>query len=259
MIALWKQYQAVKPDVSNSTSLENTRNDLNTAIDKSNNLYKKDAATGAETGLVMSCAKERKIKGWAIPGGPTSSLGTTQGSASGTAVPLANSEKALFCDAPIIGGYTHGTPIGSNHDSVFTGPDTTKPELPMVNAKNVFTYKSITIKSILGGAFTGSPSKTAHVSIVLSCNTIFTAKILDYKGNLPGSTNPLLLTSQKELPDDTGLANSGTCTYPPDPTIAGSTPEVDEGVTKEDCALNNGSWTAPPAPISTTPPPGGTQ
>ena len=109
----------------------------------------------------------------------------------------------MFCDAPIKGGYSHGT---------FIGPDTTTPKLPMVNAKKVYTWRSW-----LG-------LKGNQVNIELKCNIIYNATLVDYKKDLPGLNSGLV------EPPPGGTTQWGTCTY------------VDTGMTQEDCSASGGSW-----------------
>jgi len=224
LVAIWKQYQSAKIDASNSITVENRRNEQNTLRDQAISINKllNDPVTG--------CLAERRQKGWSAQGGPTSVLtGASTGTINGIAT---NSEQALFCDIPIIGGYSHGKAEGKFLG--FNGPNTVRPELPVLNTKKVLSYKSITIKSILSGPLTfSSPSKTAYVDVRMSCNTIFNANALDYKGDLPGYTNA---STTVTLPDDTINPDAGVCTY-----TDGADPNT--GTTKETCLDEGGSWT----------------
>lgn len=214
LISLRKQYNANKDAVSNTFSIENTRTELNIAKDKLANLKK----------LTTQCNAERVETGWSVPGGWSSTL-------SG-----AGNEKAVFCDLPIKGGYNHDTFTHENDNSslfaaISNSPGintTTYPEIPYVNAKNVLTYR----ENIRFGR-----DKTRVVNIELSCNTIFIANSLDYKGNIPGITPPTEPYEEPPL-DITPLGSSGGdgyCAYSSDLIYA------DVG-TQEDCSARGGSW-----------------
>ena len=139
LVSLWKQYEAVSLDVSNDTTLEATISELNSTIFKKNQLDE----------MITQCGEERTAKGWAVPGGATSQF---LGSGGGT-------EQIIFCDAPIVGGYSHEDFINPSE------PDF--PEIPLINAQNI----------LIG---------TESVDVELSCSIIFRASVLDYKGDLPG-------------------------------------------------------------------------
>ncbi len=222
LISLWKQYKAAKINISNSITLANTKNELDTAEDQLADL----------NNLIIECNAERKAKGWGLPGGWNSSLVSTTKTPTITPAIIAelggippNSEQAIFCNLPVIGGYTHGTFINS--------AGVTSPEIPMVNAKKILKYKIITIGSFLGGGLTGNPYKTAYVNIKLSCSNIFNANILDYKGKLPGPTTIIELFTP--LPDDTDNGNLGICTF---------SEGEQADMSQEDCAENGGDWTS---------------
>ncbi len=173
LVSIWKQYSALSDSISNTVSIEDTRSELATL---------KDQLKAVST-LVTQCQAERVTKGWIAQGGPTALLDTSQGANSTTTTSTqqqisilpANSEQSLFCDLPIAGGYSHASFINTL--------GVTYPKIPLVNAKNVSTG-----------------SKTSN--ILLSCNIIFKANVLDYKGDLPGLTSATDSTVQ--LPDDTG-------------------------------------------------------
>ena len=73
------------------------------------------------------------------------------------------------------------------------GTTSTHRELPLVNAKNVFSYDK---------AF-----GTGKTSIELNCNIIYKANVLNYKGNLPG------LTPITERPEDYPVTNIDDSSY----------------------------------------------
>ncbi len=123
-------------DISSTTTvsdMQNLRDDL------------KDKLTSLES-LITKCASERTAKGWSLPGGAASTLGGT-------------TELQAFCALPIAGGYSHKSFI--NTSSV------TYPQIPLVNATNVYPGSA-------GGADT-------PININISCNTIFKTDIMDYK------------------------------------------------------------------------------
>lgn len=165
LIALKKQYNAVRDTVSNIATVENTRNELALINEKLIRL----------NGLVTQCAGERQAAGWSNPGGWRSTFNNS------------SNEKALFCDIPIKGGF--------NHES-FKGPDTARPRLPMVNARDVFSWPRF-------GGLLG----TRRVNIELSCNIIFKSNPLDYKGNLPGLNT--VFEPYEELPPDIDPSGGG--------------------------------------------------
>ncbi|MFZ2149986.1 MAG: hypothetical protein WAV15_02405 [Minisyncoccia bacterium] len=227
LILIKKQYDGIRPAVSSSATLSARQNDLDVAEDKFANLKK----------LLPQCETERKAKGWGTPGGATSSFSgssvitQTPGSQSPIGSLAVNSEQAIFCSLPIIGGYSH--------EKFLNQTGTTHPEIPMVNAKKILRYEITTIKSFLT-SLPGNHTTAAYVNIQLSCNAIFNAKLLDYKGSLPGLTTVREITDT--LPDDSGVGETGTCTYPVGDD--GIVPIPTEDISKEDCDLNEGTWTA---------------
>ncbi|MBI2631283.1 hypothetical protein HYW73_03685 [Candidatus Nomurabacteria bacterium] len=224
LIQLKKQYDATRVSISNTTNVADRQNDLFVRKEQLSNL----------DNLITKCTAERKTKGWGTPGGPTSSFSGTSVATSAPTTGLnglaTNSEQAIFCSLPIIGGYSHETFLNS------TG--ITHPDIPLVNGEKVLKYKVMTIKSVLTNPL-GGGKKTAYVNIKVSCNTIFNATLLDYKGNLPGLTPVREIID--DLPDDSG-EETGTCSYSGvddngDPLL----PDTD--MTQDDCGLNGGSWT----------------
>lgn len=79
LIDLRKKYDAALTDISNSYTIGETENELDTTKDKLINLNK----------LLAKCETERTALGWSIPGGADSTLKD-----SGT-------EQSVFCDTPI--------------------------------------------------------------------------------------------------------------------------------------------------------------
>lgn len=216
LVSIWKQYQAGSTDFSNTNTIESTRNKLSEAKDIYNNLV--DSIT--------SCSVERTAKGWSNPGGPNSVFKSS-----------GKTEEALFCDLPIAGGYSHPliNPIFKNSSGV------TYPEIPLVNARNVFQYQTITIMSALESFansllfYFHSPMIDAYWSPEVSCNNIFNASATDYKGDLPGviSETSLHASSTETL---------GNCKY--------SNGVIDTNITKIQCTQNSGTW-GPLLPLGT--------
>ena len=186
LITISKQYNAVKNSVSNTASIEDTRNELAISKEKLLNLDNKDTD---HPGLLQKCSAERMAYKWTNPGGRDSKLAITP--------TIAGTEQNIFCDWPINHGYSHDSfcTIGSSFDKVSSKciPDiTVAPEykdLPMVNANKVFTYK-------------GALGLIGHqVNIKMSCNIIYRTNVTEYKKNLPG---PTTVVEPPPLPDDTG-------------------------------------------------------
>ncbi len=228
LISIQKQYDGINADISTSISLSDRKNTVSVKKDQLESLKK----------ATIECEGERKAAGWGLPAGATSSFsGNTNITSTNPSAPqkinglALNSEQAIFCDLPITGGY--------NHETFINQTGITHPEIPLVNGQKILRYEVVTIKSILTSLSPGTNSKAAYVNINLSCNNIFNAKLLDYKGSLSGLTT--VTESAGGLPPDTGNGETGTCTYDD-----GST---DKDVTEEECTVNNGTW------VSDTPPP----
>jgi hypothetical protein len=126
LIDLKKRYDEVNLEILSSISLADIQNELQAVKDKIKNLGT----------LTTKCNTERTAKGY------------TASSETG------NTEQGLFCDAPIIGGYSHGLFVNSGK--------ITHPEIKLVNAK------------IDMGSF-------SFIDININCNTIYNASISDYK------------------------------------------------------------------------------
>ena len=255
LVSIWKQYQAGSVDFSNTNTIEDTRNKLSEAKDIYNNLV-----DSMDPSNPTSCPAERTAKGWSNPGGPDS-----------TFISSGKTERALFCDLPISGGYSHKEFVNTT--------EVTYPDIPLVNAREVMTYKTITLQSFLASLAPGFtwggglsvpvlPFVDVPVNIEISCDNIFNASLIDYKGNLPGvvSDTPLHADSADTLGNckynngvtetnltkaqctaNTGtwgpLAALGTCTMPiPNVTPASTMPIPN--TTKADCTAAKGTWIA---------------
>ncbi len=245
LVDLRKKYNPIKISISNSSTIENTLNELSMAKNK----YEKTIA------LVTKCRQERKAKGWEEKGGPNSNL-----TASGIADKFpttSGTEQDIFCDAPIKGGYNHksfthendgssgafgailggylgaitggigiipgiliGRALGNKPDGIVTHPD-----VPYVNAKDVLKWR-------------GSLGVFGHsATMKLSCDLIYNTQIVDYKKDLPGLT-PVIEAPIIVNDTDIGI-RLGTCTLS-NPV----TPEqkfTESEVSKEDCDSVNGS------------------
>ena len=125
LIALRKQYNATKVSISNASSIEDARNELETS----------KAQLGRLEELGSQCAVEKAGKGWESPS--ITSRSTLNG----------ESEQKIFCSDPIKGGYSH---------QMFVNPlPPTHPEIPLVNARDVLKWRG----------FWGLFGHTAHIEI----------------------------------------------------------------------------------------------
>lgn len=156
LIRLKQRIDGMIVDVSNTTTVNDMKNALADAKDKLASL----------DGLITKCIAERIAKGWAVPGG--------EGSEFNNGVPsFANNSKTeqqLFCSLPIVGGYSHG-PFKNTEGVSY-------PEIPLVNAKNVYPDSS-------------GVSDTPHIDIAISCDVVSKTSATDYKKNLPGTIFPI--------------------------------------------------------------------
>ena len=87
LLSLKKQYNALKPSISSTTTIEDTLNNFNTLKDEIENL---DNPT---TGLIAQCTKEK----------------------AGTPDPRGLGEVNKFCADPLVSGYAHGKIISPFH------------------------------------------------------------------------------------------------------------------------------------------------
>lgn len=218
LIDLKKKYNAISDIISNTNSIENTRNQLAIANDRLKNL----------TELLAQCREQKGEKpkgtGWTIspaPGGLSTLSGKT--------------EKALFCDDPIKSGYLHGAfqkrPSGASPDSY--------KDLPLVNGLDVFRYRNKAVAIITFG-FGGHRT----VNIQIMCDLIYNTNITDYKKDIPGLTPPNVkdTTPPPDYPDERGAL--GTCTYTDNKIPPETTTEYE--ITESDCLKDGGTWVADP-------------
>lgn len=193
LLNIRKQFNAIRPSISNQQTFEETRAQLASAKDKLVNF----------TDMLTQCSKERKAKGWSDVvntgrdvSGETSTLA---GSAGGTytitedatvnelgqqiesttkQAQASGAEKEVFCGVPVVSGYSHGDiirPDDSNEHGAlkFTFRNPTNEngtpgyeDIPMLNASRVYG---------------DSTRKFNPVSIDIDCHTVFKATIQDYK------------------------------------------------------------------------------
>ncbi len=214
LVDYWKQYKAVEPSVGNAISVEDTRNDFNTADDQLQDLQ---AKTGA-------CLSERSSAGWSDPdpSGQGTATGIDSEGRPGT-------EKNLFCNYPIIGGFSHGDYVDSKNKTIVlfkerttppAYPDTSDLGLPIVNALKVpfmFGFFGINV--------------TTNMDI--KCNIVWRATVLDYKQNIPGLTGPI-----NEVPG-TGGTSGGLCAEPTGNKYAGELRAAMDAVVAANPAVAN--------------------
>lgn len=160
LIAIKKQYNAIKNSVSSSISIEDTRSSLNILRDKLDRLDNLDP----KKGLIAQCAKERNSSqaGWSKfetsinpktgsimvintdeggggsgGGGGSSGGGGGAGSSSGDNTYNNSDEIKYFCNIPIKSGYSHGKIIRTYDSANGNG------EANTVNASG-FTFHNLT-------------------------------------------------------------------------------------------------------------------
>ncbi len=146
LISIRKQYNAIKPSISNTNSIEDTRSELSTLKDRLSNLEE----------LNTECEEERieTERGVSVKNSPT--------------------EISEFCGIPIISGYSHGDIIrpdeSNQHGALkftFRNPhgnekgDPGFEDLPMVNAS---------------GVYGDDTKKLDPVVIDIDCNIVFKVK-----------------------------------------------------------------------------------
>lgn len=142
MVRLRQRFDSMLLDLPSAASVSGMQNTLDDAKAKLANINT----------LITKCQAERTAKGWGSPGGADSAFSNGR------------TEEDLFCSAPIVGGYTH-TPF-------INTAGVTYPELPLVNADNVYPDSS-------------GVSDSDRVDIKISCDAVFKASVNDYKKNLP--------------------------------------------------------------------------
>lgn len=273
LVALQNQYDSIADSISNSVTISNTQAQLDSL---------KDQLTGKNglNDLVAQCTLERGKAGWSVPTSGTWRNTLAQGSrfqstltgnatiASGNAAiaarfplsqqnnilyPLLGGELEQFCGEPIAYGYSHGSFI----DQIQTDWNVVPyPDIPLVNGRKVYSYKG---GGVLG---TGLLAGTDHVDISISCDTIFRASPLDYKGSLPSSPYSLPPVTQIRSADcGAYITNSdGTCgttqtTGTTDPigtctTTTNGTSTTTQ--TTQSACVSPGVWTAPATNNGTT-------
>jgi len=196
LITIKKQYDAIETSIPNIISIEDTRAELEIARERVPRLQT----------LVTQCTNERIEKKWTVPAsgwtefvGKTSFIqdpalvgkpfqialyvqGNSQRSQStaiySTIPPIwglkftTGQEMEQFCELPIISGYSHET---------FTSYVRPEMNLPLVNGRNVMRGSL--------NLFRSSWPNFGGVNIRISCNIVYKATYLDYKGSLPNINN----------------------------------------------------------------------
>ena len=214
LINLRKQYSAVNNSISNTATIEDARNELAIAKDRLDKLINPDP----NSGLIAKCEKERRTKGWSVPGGWSSTLNNS------------GAEKAVFCDAPIAGGYDHEAFRHENDNEGKRPNPVTHPELPYVNASSILKWRNKTVSF-----FTFGLGGKRQADITMSCNIIYKANIVDYKKSIPGVTN--VVESYQPPVDDTGTVDETDTSTPP-VTPPGTPPVTPPGTPPGGVALS---------------------
>ena len=145
VVRLRQRIEGMILDISNTTTVNEMRNKLDDGKDKLTDLEK----------LLTKCETERRAKGWSVPGGEASLFS-------------AKTEKEVFCGLPIAGGYSHKSFIN-------TGA-VTHPEIPLVNAEEVYPGPDMPpIFRIL----------EKPVDMEISCEAVYKTSITDYERPTP--------------------------------------------------------------------------
>jgi hypothetical protein len=242
--------------------MENRKNELAIANERLDNLNK--LINNPLTDSIPGCLAERRAKGWSVLSGANVVSGGTGTFTGKDVYGISGTEKNIFCDAPLKGGFDHESFIHKNDEtghgilggiiggltlgpygaiygaiagSVSGGKDgiVTHPDVPYINANRVFKFDK---------AF-GS----GHTDIEMSCNFIYKSSVLDYKKSIPGVTN--IVEPYIEPVPDTNNGIEGNCT---DPT----TEVVHKNMIQVDCIEAGGMWeqtsstTTPTTPTSQT-------
>jgi hypothetical protein len=214
LVALKKRYNAIAYAVSNTSSTEDTRNDLSISLERLKTIDK----------LLAQCNKERKTKGWSTPGGVASTF--TPKTTNPTTTTTSDTEKSIFCEAPISGGYAHGAFQNNGKGPNNTSGPVTHPTVPLVNGQDVFKYLNK-----LTAIFTLGIGGHKTVNIKLSCNLIYNTSVFEYKKDLPGLTN-IVDTFVNQPADYSDGTESGTC------NVGG----VVNTSSQQSCIDKGGSW-----------------
>lgn len=135
LIQLKQRFDLLFADLSTSTSVTEKQSILTDAKNQLANLNR----------LIPKCTTEKYAT--AFEGGENT-----------------NTEQQLFCNQPIGGGYSH-TPF------INTGT-VTHPEIPLVNATNIYPGSS--------------GVQDTQINVAISCDITYNASPADYKKNLPG-------------------------------------------------------------------------
>ncbi|MEK7140306.1 MAG: hypothetical protein AAB815_00820, partial [Patescibacteria group bacterium] len=188
LIGIRKQFNAVAASIASTVSIDELQSQLALAGERKQNLLL----------LESQCKEERATAGWNSPGGATSFYnpgGTGILNPTTGGQPL-QTEQQLFCDIPIVSGYSHGEVI--RNDSA-NGPQLGTPnyftfrndlgyilgnpgytDLPMVNAVAVYGDITCTGTCSWAGPF-GRDPKDKRVSVDIECGLLFKVNDNDYK------------------------------------------------------------------------------
>ncbi len=186
LINIRKQYDAIAASVANSAGIEDLRSQLDLMKERKQNLLL----------LENQCAQERTIAGWSAPGGAKSTtnisslkgqsyyfliprdLGGEPNLIPGPIMTSSGTEREVFCDVPIVNGFSHG--------------DIIRPEFSNNKGKSLFTFRNGFGNTLGTPGFTDLPMVNAHwyygdiangfpVSVDIDCGLLFKVNDNDYK------------------------------------------------------------------------------
>lgn len=222
LVQIWKQYEAIRPYISNSFTVEDSRAQQDSL----------KLTLGRLNEYTVSCVAERQEKKWNIP--PPDSKGDRWSNSYGTAsfntderdklmmnAPTETlrvitstrkgTERELFCSLPAYNGYSHGeSPEGkilfqNPFDRRDFGGNVLYPEIPR-----------------LGGRIPDTDSMGSK-TVSIDCNDIFRSYSTDYKGDIPGA----LIIEATPTPDDINPGNDPPPPPPPPPPGGACDPAID--------------------------------
>lgn len=185
LVAIRKQYNAIQASISNSTTLEDTRNKLNNLKERLSNLRD----------LTEQCKKERTAAGWGAFDETGKGNSILQGAGNKTYTKVLDywgnimntnfsttgTEVDEFCNLPTYSGYSHGEiirPDDSNgHGSLkftFRNPTNEKgspgyEDVPIVNAQRIYGDET---------------KKFNPVDVDISCTYVHKANLTNYTDSL---------------------------------------------------------------------------
>ena len=186
LISIRKQYDAIAVSVANSASIEDLRSQLDLLKERKQNLLL----------LENQCNQERTAAGWNLPGGAKSTnnlpvnkgqryyffkpfkIGGDNNFAPGPTITSTGTEREVFCDVPIVNGYSHG--------------DIIRPEWANQHGALPFNFRNGFGNPLGTPGFTDLPMVNAHwyygdvangfpVSVDIDCGMLFKVNDNDYK------------------------------------------------------------------------------